>query len=154
MPTIARPIEERFWEKVIPEPNSGCWLWTGASDSKGYGSFRGKHGAIISAPRVAYALTYGEIPKGKWVLHKCDNRACVNPEHLYVGTRAQNNQDAYDRGRQPYRGGSLHSRAVLTAKQVKEVRSSGADAKWLAQKYGCHICTIYRVRWKKRYVNG
>ena len=63
---------ENFWSKVQPEPTSGCWLWTAATDSKGYGQFRDE-GKLYRAPRLSYEKTLGPIPRGKQVLHRCDN---------------------------------------------------------------------------------
>ena len=115
---IEAPEIERFWAKVVKEPNSGCWLWTGAS-SHGYGSlrFRG-HGC--RAHRVAWELHRGAVPNGVSVLHKCDTPLCVNPDHLFLGTQADNIKDAVAKGR--IRRGGEAGPSKLTADQVWEIR--------------------------------
>lgn len=95
---------EKFESKFIPEPNSGCWLWTGPFNAQGYGRFtvrrNDKHYSSQSAPRIAWRLYRGEIPIGKWVLHRCDTPECVNPDHLFIGTRQDNIDDMMNKGRQ------------------------------------------------------
>lgn len=88
----------RFEVKFIPEPNSGCWLWTASADRYEYGrvSIDGKY---CGAHRAAWMLLRGPIPKGLHILHKCDVPCCVNPDHLYPGTHSQNMCDAVRRGR-------------------------------------------------------
>ena len=82
----------------IPEPNSGCWLWVGAVKANGYGNFF-LDGRFTQAHRASYVVFVGPIPTGLVVRHKCDNVACVNPQHLELGTQAQNVRDAIDRNR-------------------------------------------------------
>jgi hypothetical protein len=89
-------IEERFFEKVTK--TDSCWLWTGAISSTGYGSFRiGQK--IVRTHRYSYLMHIGEIPQSFEVCHTCDVRACVNPEHLWVGTKSDNMKDMFAKGR-------------------------------------------------------
>lgn len=89
---------ERFMANVIPEPNSGCWLWIGNSVyTAGYGAFSIKH-RQISAHRASYLAHFGGIPEGAYILHKCDNKPCVNPRHLYAGSASDNTRDTVARG--------------------------------------------------------
>lgn len=97
----ARPVTERFWDKV--ECGSDCWEWQGRTYRNGYGVLRlNNPRRQESAHRVAYALTYGPIPSGLLVMHTCDNRRCCRPDHLTLGTVADNNADARRKSRHPH----------------------------------------------------
>jgi len=94
-----RPLEERFWDKV--DKSDGCWLWTAALNPDGYGRFvvQMSPQKVRGAHRVAWELMNGAIPNGLSVLHQCDTPACVNPEHLFLGTQQDNVADMVAKGR-------------------------------------------------------
>ncbi|MEN5115875.1 HNH endonuclease signature motif containing protein [Luteimonas sp. TWI662] len=98
----------RIQERSIPVPEAGCWLWTRSVGSNGYGrDSTGKH-SYVEAHRSSFIAFKGQIPDGLCVCHRCDTPSCVNPDHLFLGTRSENLRDAYRKGRRP----SLRRRAV------------------------------------------
>lgn len=104
--------EDRFWQYVAPiTEERGCWEWTAHLFDAGYGGFAVTHSKKVGAHRFSYALHYGEIPAGLSVLHKCDNRSCVNPQHLFLGTQGDNVRDCVAKGRNRY-GNTQHFAAA------------------------------------------
>lgn len=95
---MRKTLEERFWGKV--HKRDGCWAWGGAK-SQGYGYITkgGRGEGVVRAPRLSYQIHFGEIPEGMVVRHKCDNPECTNPDHLQIGTHADNMSDLVDRRR-------------------------------------------------------
>lgn len=136
---------DRFWAKAVR--SGGCLVWTGPGKGNGYGTthFRG---SVMSAHRAAYILSKGPIPEGMNVCHSCDNRACVNPDHLWLGTQSENLMDMVQKGRQvlsPMRGEG-HPKAKLTATQAIEICRSPESPSVLARRYGVSRALIREVR--------
>jgi hypothetical protein len=136
---------DKFMDKVSPEPNSGCWLWSGSGDALGYGMFGvGGSGNSKRAHRVSYEHHYGEIPPGKFVCHKCDTPSCVNPEHLFLGTPKENSEDRDAKSRQAL--GEEHGKAVITVAEVKYIRKIPLSERVVADQLGVSRGTVNAVR--------
>lgn len=153
---ITETLMERHSARYEYDTNGGCWLWKGAAQPLGYGQIK-VDGRMSLAHRVSWELHRGPIPEGICVLHRCDIPACVNPDHLFLGTRGDNNQDKYSKGRAVNLSGENHWKAKLTAAQVKEIheqRAAGAKLSELAQRFGVHFATIGRIARGKAWVTG
>lgn len=107
-----RPLVGRLMSKVAKQPD-GCWLWVGARYSSGYGVIKGEGKEIIGAHRASYIAHFGVIPPGMVVMHTCDVKLCVRPEHLKLGTDAENLADMRAKGRHSH--GEAHSEALRKA---------------------------------------
>lgn len=144
------PIEIRFWRKVEKRSPDECWPWLGATGSFGHGHlFKGGIGRagrhLINAHRVSYELHNGSIPNGMCVLHKCDNPPCVNPEHLFLGTKADNSADMVKKGRQK-RGFDLPHTKLSEADKALIRAADGITQKSLAEQFGVSQAHISMIR--------
>lgn len=136
---------QRFEKKYIPEPNSGCWLWTGSVDLRGYGKI-GIDYKTVTATHAAHELFIGPVAEGSHVLHTCDTPACVNPQHLYVGTHWDNMADKVRRGRS--RKGSEHPLVKLTENDIRMIRhrfAAGEHRGVLANAYNISRGNVYAI---------
>lgn len=142
-------LEERFWRKV--EKTDGCWNWIGGKRPNGYGQIQqgGKGSPTMSAHRASYTIHNGPVPEGKVIMHTCDNRGCVNPAHLIVGTYRDNMQDMHQKGRaKPGRClGEASGKAKLTDEMVRFIRANPQRGhKDLADELGVKPNTVRGVR--------
>lgn len=151
------PVQDtiaRFESQVEPEPMSGCWLWIGPCSQEGYGLFRIK-GVRRRAHRIAWILYCGEITSDMSVCHRCDNRCCVNLDHLFLGTFADNMDDKVRKGRNT-RGAAI-STAKLNPEKVLAIRADCRSATLIASEYGVSDDTVHRI-WQgttwKHILNG
>lgn len=163
---VTRAVHEthaRFMGKVAK--SDSCWIWTGARDSKGYGRFSvgnsrrpdgRRRNSMVGAHRLSYEFHVGPIPNGPGfhgicVLHRCDNPSCVRPDHLFIGTNADNVRDMDTKGRrvnaQPR--GSRHPAAILTEEKVRAIviahRERGISQSQLSREYGVSTSTVNHI---------
>lgn len=149
-----KSLAERFWKKVSKTPT--CWLWTGAKGRAGHGQLgvgRRNEGKVL-AHRLSYQLHVGQIPGGMCVLHRCDVGACVNPEHLFLGTKADNSADMSAKGRSTR--GEKNPRAKLTELDVKYIRywlNHGATRWALAKEFDIQPNVISRIKHRQRWAH-
>ena len=148
------PDEQRFWSKYIPEPNSGCWLWLGTMSNNGYGvdgigSYRDGTQRQVTAHRLSCEYSHGPAPSPEHqALHKCDVKLCVNPAHLYWGTRKDNARDAVERGRVGGRPlpGAQNGRARLTESDARYIISSSESGAALGRRFGISGTQVGYIR--------
>lgn len=156
-------LADRLAKHSTPEPNTGCLIWFGSKNDDGYGViWYDKDGhRVLQTHRAAYLVRHGLIPEGLWVLHRCDNRPCINVDHLYLGTVTQNVRDMFERGRPNKAHGERHGMAKITPLIVARIRervATGASQRSVAEDFGLtqtHISRIARgMTWQKESVNG
>lgn len=141
-------VEDRFWDKVDIGDKDECWEWTAHTGSAGYGKVS-IDGQTILAHRVSWELHFGEIPAGLCVCHHCDNPVCMNPNHLFLGTLADNNADRAAKGRSANAQGACNNGAVLTETEVLEIRAlyqnTGHTQPEIAAMFGISQAQVSRI---------
>lgn len=115
-------FESRFWARVAKGASEECWPWLAGTTSKGYGSLK-RNTETCQAHRVAYELVYGTFTETLYVLHECDNRICVNPGHLFLGTHLDNMRDMSEKGRAPRSPGEANGNVKLKDEEVVRIRA-------------------------------
>ena len=140
-------LRERFRAKVALADVNECWTWIGARSPYGYGRIYVK-GRVEQAHRVAWELTYGAVPDGLIVCHRCDNPPCVNPRHLFLGTLSDNTQDMIRKGRNVPPRGERSGRARLDERTVRKARAmarSGLGPREIARCIGAPYATVHHA---------
>jgi len=160
---------KRFWSKVDTSGGMfACWLWTAYRNRDGYGVIGFGRGILKLAHRASWEIAHGEIPNNLWVLHRCDNPACVNPSHLWLGTVLDNNRDRDQKGRATHLSGDSHwthinpdgvrkgekvPNSKLTSDQVREIRRryplGGISQRKLAKEFGITQSTLRAILTRK-----
>ena len=136
-------LRERFGAKWELEKTTGCWLWTATITKNGYGYIRsGKR--MIQAHRVSFEIHVGSIPKGMHCLHRCDVRNCVNPDHLFLGTNADNMADMVTKGRALR--GETNGKAKLTDKEVCAILADSRSHRKIAADYNIGKTAVWQIK--------
>lgn len=153
------PLEERFWSKVKRDP-VGCWEWQAARFSNGYGSAyvsgRGKTMLKGLAHRIAYSIANGPIPSDMLVCHSCDNKACVRPSHLWIGTDHDNTQDMLKKGRNTPPRGERSGKTKFKNEDVIRIRylaESGVKWHYIASEYSIRRETVRKIVNRERWAH-
>lgn len=161
------PFKEKFWSRV--RKSEGCWEWNASTRGSGYGSIsvmQDGRQRFLYAHRVSYEMAFGPIPAGLFVCHRCDNKSCVRPDHLFLGTAKDNALDAQQKGLIPTRkapvlkgyfhpAGELSARAKVTDQDVRAMRAGYAEGRvsmsQLAKLYGLDISGVSRIINRQRW---
>lgn len=137
-------LPQKFWDKVSPEPNSGCWLWTASGDQHGYGRFGvPKEYRTVLSHRFSYEKLVG-CAENLFVCHKCDNPFCVNPHHLFIGTQDDNMQDMSKKGRHKLNNNPLNNKEKTHCLNGHEFNEKNTRL-WKGHRI-CRICHAERVK--------
>ena len=141
---------DRFMSFVVPEPTSGCWLWDGGLTRSGHPHFW-LNGKTVKAHRVSYRHFVCDIPEGLLVCHRCDVASCVNPDHLFVGTPADNSADMTSKGRQAR--GIASNTAKINEDAVRHIRSRELSSRDYCRLYGINYRSVWNIQTGKTWRN-
>jgi hypothetical protein len=148
-------IKEQLLSGITVDDSSGCWLWTKGKNSDGYG-FLMRDRCMIGVHRLSFMVFRGDIPIDMLVCHRCDVRNCINPEHLYLGTHADNMKDMSERKRTKFQDGENNSSVKLTRSQVVDILnrwSEGEPQSTLAEEYEVSPATIHCIVRRKTWTH-
>ena len=150
------PIEIRFWAKVDKKDVDDCWNWIAKGRVQGYGVIgrQGKYGKKVLAHRLSYEIHNGPIPENKdlhhgyVVMHTCDNRLCVNPSHLVLGTQKENVRDMDKKGRRKVacKKGSSHHMTSITEEQAAQIYGMSGVYRAIAEHIGCTLAVVKSIK--------
>jgi hypothetical protein len=144
MPHFVNTFDDDFLqEKTITVAESGCMIWMGGTVKGGYGKTSHKRKSLL-AHRAIWEARKGGIPEGKILCHHCDVPACVNPNHLFLGTHKDNTADMFAKGREKV--GEAHGSSRLSDKDVIYIRTSNDSCKQLMDRFGIHSRTIHQIK--------
>lgn len=134
----------RFWRRV--QKGEGCWIWIGGRTGNGYGAVRFA-GRDQPTHRVSWEMAYGPVPPGLWVLHHCDNKPCVRPDHLFLGTPADNTRDMHSKGRAAPPEAHRANVRVTRSQAVDIIwrLAVGERARCIARELGVHWRVVHRI---------
>lgn len=138
----------RFWKYIEKRTPDECWPWTGSLDRHGYGQFNCGNGRHSISTRFMYEIYFGEIPDGLCVLHRCDYRACCNPFHFFLGTRADNLRDMDNKGRRVSARGLRNNNTKMTESSVLHARALHAEGQLcsaLCKQFGVSYSTMSQI---------
>lgn len=138
-----KDTKDRFWALVCSRQAGSCWNWDGCLSKSGYGQFN--YYKTSSAHRISWIMHYGPIPPGKLVLHKCDNKRCVNPMHLYLGNHSRNMLDWVDRSPNARKGKRISTFSIPDANTMKQLYLSGKTYKDISGKYNVDTKTVWNI---------
>lgn len=134
---------DEFRKRYVIDPESGCWTWNQNKDKWGYGRIK-RDGKTSQAHRISYEMHVGAIPADLFVLHECDNPACVNPGHLFLGTHQENMDDCRLKGRRPH--GEKHPAAKISDSDVISIRLDARSQRTIALSYGLSQRHVGRIK--------
>jgi predicted XRE-type DNA-binding protein len=148
--TLSPKDIERFWNKVNITSDDECWNWTASTKTNGYGQFKCNN-QTYRTHRFAWMITQGYIPEGLLICHRCDNRLCCNPNHLFVGTHTDNMQDRAIKNRRS-KLRRTHS-IKLTDDQIREIRKSKLKQKDIAKRFDISQGQVSKILNRKRWTD-
>lgn len=143
----ANELYQRLNKWTVQSDEDSCWIWVGTTDIRGYGLIV-VHPGIYKAHRLSWTAYHGPIPEGKYVCHTCDNRSCVNPDHLFIGSQADNMADMVKKGRAGRLAGEKNGRSRLTEDQAREIlrlRKEGVSLRRVATMFGIGKTTVRHI---------